>query len=78
MKDWITDKKFWKQAFIRAIRTVAQGALAGIGTTVTMLHEVNWLMVLSTASMAGIVSILTSISIGMPEYSEGGEANEDK
>lgn len=76
MKDWITDKKFWKQAFIRAIRTVAQGALAGIGTTATMLHEVNWLMVLSTASMAGIVSILTSISIGMPEY--GGEVNEDK
>lgn len=78
MKDWITDKKFWKRAFIRAIRTVAQGALAGIGTTATMLHEVNWLMVLSTASMAGIVSLLTSISIGMPEYSEGGEINENK
>lgn len=67
---WIKDRKFWEAVLARAIRTVAQGALAGIGTTATMLHEVNWLMVLSTALMAGVVSILTSIAVGVPEYKE--------
>lgn len=67
---WIKDKKFWEAVLARAIRTVAQGALAGIGTTATMLHEVNWLMVLSTALMAGVVSVLTSIAVGVPEYKE--------
>ena len=69
--EWISDKKWWKMAGARAIRTVAQSALAYIGTSATVLHDVNWLMVLSAGLMGGIVSILTSIAVGIPEYKEG-------
>ena len=68
--EWISDKKWWKMAGARAIRTVAQSALAYIGTSATVLHDVNWLMVLSAGLMGGIVSILTSIAVGIPEYKE--------
>ena len=73
---WISDRKWWGMALNRVIRTMAQGALAGIGTTATMLGEVDWKMVLSMALFAGISSILTSIAFGIPEYEEeqkGGE-----
>ena len=69
--DWISDKKWWKMAGARAVRTIAQSALAYIGTSATVLHDVNWLMVLSAGLMGGIVSILTSIAVGVPEYKEG-------
>lgn len=72
--DWIKDKKWWSQACGRAIRTVAQSALAYIGTSATMMHEVNWFYVLSAGVFGGVVSILTSIAVGMPEY-KGGEQN---
>ena len=68
--EWISDKKWWKMAGARAVRTVAQSALAYIGTSATVLHDVNWLMVLSAGLMGGIVSILTSIAVGIPEYKE--------
>ena len=68
--EWISDKKWWKMAGARAIRTIAQSALAYIGTSATVLHDVNWLMVLSAGLMGGIVSILTSIAVGIPEYKE--------
>lgn len=68
--EWITDKKFWLKAGARAIRTVAQSALAYIGTAATMIHEVNWLYVLSAGAMGGVISILTSVAVGMPEYKE--------
>ena len=58
--------EFWKAAAIRAIRTVAQTAVATIGTT-AVLEEVNWIMVGSSALLAGILSILTSIATGLPE-----------
>lgn len=58
-------KKWWKAAGIRAIKTVAQTALATIGTT-TAMGQVNWLMVVSTAGLAGIASLLTSVA-GLPE-----------
>lgn len=67
---WISNKKWWKMAGARAIRTVAQSALAYIGTSATVLHDVNWLMVLSAGLMGGVVSILTSIAVGIPEYKE--------
>jgi hypothetical protein len=67
---WINDKKWWKMAGARAIRTIAQSALAFISTSATVLHDVNWLMVLSAGLMGGIVSILTSIAVGIPEYKE--------
>jgi hypothetical protein len=58
-KDWI------KAAGIRAIKTVAQTALATIGSA-AILGEVNWILVGSTSAMAGILSLLTSIA-GLPE-----------
>lgn len=61
-------KKFalWiKAAGVRAIKTVAQTAVATIGTAAIM-DEVNWLMVGSAALLAGILSLLTSVA-GLPE-----------
>lgn len=58
-------KKWWKAAGIRAVKTVAQAAVAAIGTT-AMLSEVDWLVVASTALLAGVLSLLTSIA-GLPE-----------
>ena len=58
--------KFWKAALIRAVRTVAQTAVAVIGTS-AMIEEVNWLAVASASLLAGAVSILTSIATGLPE-----------
>ena len=62
---FIMTKKWWKAAGIRAVKTVAQAAVAAIGTT-AMLSEVDWLVVASTALLAGVLSLLTSIA-GLPE-----------
>ena len=59
-------KEFWKAALIRAVRTIAQTAVATIGTTMVM-EEVNWIMVGSASLLAGILSVLTSIATGLPE-----------
>lgn len=59
------NKKWWKAAGIRAIKTVAQTAVATIGTCV-VLTEVNWIQVASAAVLAGILSLLTSVA-GLPE-----------
>lgn len=56
---------WWKAAGIRAIKTVAQTAVATIGTS-AVLSEVNWLAVASAAVLAGILSLLTSLA-GLPE-----------
>lgn len=58
-------RNWWKAAGIRAVKTVAQAAVAAIGTT-AMLSEVDWLVVASTALLAGVLSLLTSIA-GLPE-----------
>lgn len=71
--EWIKDKKWWSMALGRAVRTVAQAMLATIGSSATMLHEVNWLFVLSAGALGGIVSILISIAVGMPEYKKEDE-----
>ena len=60
---------FWKCAGIRALRTVCQTAVATIGTAV-VLEDVNWLYVVSASVLAGLLSILTSISTGLPEVDE--------
>lgn len=59
-------KNFIKCAAIRAIKTVCQTAIATIGTAVVMT-DVNWVMVLSASALAGLLSILTSITTGLPE-----------
>lgn len=62
----MNNRDFWVAALNRAIRTVAQTALATISTAV-LLSEVNWQAVISASLLAGILSILTSISTGLPE-----------
>lgn len=59
-------KEFWKAALIRAVRTIAQTAVATIGTS-AVLAEVDWIMVGSASVLAGILSVLTSIATGLPE-----------
>lgn len=63
-------KKFLKAALIRACHTMAQTAIAMIGTT-ALLEEVNWLAVLSGTVLAGILSFLKSMVIGLPEVDKG-------
>lgn len=58
-------KSWFKAAGLRALRTVAQTAAATIGTTAVM-QEIDWVMVGSTALVAGILSLLTSLA-GLPE-----------
>lgn len=65
MKNW----KLWlKAAGVRAVKTVAQTAVATIGTSAAM-GDVNWLMVGSASLLAGILSLLTSVA-GLPEVQE--------
>ena len=64
-------KKWWKAAGVRAIKTIAQTAVAMIGTTV-VISEVDWVMVASAALLSGLLSLLTSIA-GLPEVKEGGQ-----
>ena len=63
------NKKWFEAAGIRALKTVAQTAIATIGTT-AYLSEVNWIAVAMASSLAGIISILTSVA-GLPELKEG-------
>ena len=59
-------KKFWKAAGSRAVRTMAQTAIATIGTSAFM-QDINWYLVGSASLIAGIISVLTSIATGLPE-----------
>ena len=61
----VDNRKWLKAAGIRAVKTVAQAAIAGIGTAAA-LGQVDWKYVVSASALAGVISILTSIA-GIPE-----------
>lgn len=61
-------KEWAKAARIRAVKTVAQTAIATIGTT-ALFTEVNWVVVASASLLAGVLSLLTSVA-GLPEVEE--------
>ena len=69
MKKW---KSWLKAAGVRAIKTVAQTAVATIGTS-AFLAQVDWRLVISASILAGVLSLLTSVA-GLPEVSDGAES----
>lgn len=69
MKSYLTSTEWWKAAGIRAIKTIAQTAIATIGTS-ALITEVNWAVVASASALAGVLSLLTSLA-GLPEIGEG-------
>ena len=69
LKASVDTKQWFKAAGVRAVKTMAQTAIATIGASATM-GEVNWVMVGSASLLAGVVSILTSVA-GIPEVKEG-------
>ena len=64
----ICNKNWWSAAAVRCVKTIAQTAVATIGTAMVM-GDVNWLMVGSASLLAGILSLLTSVA-GLPEVKE--------
>ncbi|MCR5777289.1 MAG: holin [Lachnospiraceae bacterium] len=71
MRRKMINRQWMKAAAVRAIKTVAQTAIATIGTSVVM-NDVNWVMVGSASLLAGILSVLTSIA-GLPEVDNAGD-----
>ena len=63
-----TAKKWLKAAVVRAVRTIAQTAVATIGTAVA-LGQVDWILVGSASALAGVLSLLTSVA-GLPEVKD--------
>lgn len=61
-------KKWWKAAGVRAIKTVAQTAVASVGTA-AVLSQVDWKVAISASILAGVLSLLTSVA-GLPEVKE--------
>ena len=72
LKASVDTKKWIKASVVRAVKTMAQTAVATIGTSAVM-GDVNWVMVASASVLSGIISILTSVA-GIPEV--GGKENE--
>lgn len=69
---------FAKAALVRAIKTAAQTAVALLGSGAIGLLDVDWLSVASASALAGVVSILTSISTGLPEVDHSLEVYGDE
>lgn len=73
MKAWkmLTSSEFWKACLVRAIKTMAETAIATIGSS-ALLSEVHWGVVISSTILAGILSILLSLG-GLPEVGNSGQ-----
>jgi len=69
MLDKLKSKKFWECALARCIRTVIPTALSILASG-TALSDINWVLLISSSLLAGIVSILQSILVGIPESEE--------
>lgn len=68
--DKLRDKTWWQAAGTRAVKTWAQAMIAAMPTTAVTLGSVDWTVCLSTASVAAILSLLTSLA-GLPEVTGG-------
>lgn len=62
------NREFWRAAGIRAVKTMAQTAVAMLPVAASII-EVDWKLVIGTAALAGVCSILTSLATGLPEVS---------
>lgn len=62
-------KEWFRAAMIRAVRTMAQTAIATIGTTAVALSDVDWVLVVSASILSGLLSLLTSVA-GLPEVEQ--------
>lgn len=67
-------KNWLKAAGVRAVKTIAQTAVATIGTSIA-LGDVNWAMVASASALAGVLSVLTSVA-GLPEVTDDPERDD--
>lgn len=76
MNKTVFTKEWWAASLTRAVRTVAQTAIATIGTSAVM-SEVNWIAVLSASLLAGLLSLLTSLT-GLPEVHDTEEADNER
>lgn len=64
----LRNKEWWKAAGIRALKTVAQTAIATIGTA-ALIESINWVAVASASALAGVLSLMTSLA-GLPEVDD--------
>lgn len=71
-RNWWKYKSFWEAVFGRALRSFFQGMLWGIGENI-VVWDFNWKIILGASFGMAIVSVATSVAIGIPEYKEGND-----